>query len=154
MTTTWSWCEFSELTTGQLYDVLALRQQVFVVEQSCVYLDADGYDDRCAHGLGYRDGSLVAYARIVPPGLKYAEPSIGRVVTARAARGRGLGRELMDRTLAEVARRYPGQPVRIMAQAYLGKFYRALGFEAVGAEFLDDGIPHIEMVRGGKAGER
>jgi ElaA protein len=148
MDVAWSWLGFSELTPRQLYDLLALRQQVFVVEQACVYVDADGMDQRCWHGLGQRsDGALVAYARLLPPGLKYSEPSIGRVVTAPAARGCGLGVELMRRTLAEAARRFPGQALRIQAQCYLERFYRGFGFIPIGQPYDEDGIPHVDMIK-------
>ena len=143
----WSWRAFAALTPAALYGVMALRQRVFVVEQACVYLDADGLDDRCRHCLGEVGGVLVAYARLLPPGLKYAEPSIGRVVTAPEARRRRLGWELMRRALDEAARLYPGQPVRIGAQAYLERFYRGLGFVPVGAPYDEDGIAHVEMLR-------
>jgi ElaA protein len=145
----WEWLPFDRLTTRQLYEVLALRQRVFVVEQNCPYLDADGLDPQCWHGLGRRGEVLVASARLVPPGLKYAEPAIGRVVSAPEARGEGLGRELMLEAIAQVKRLYPGQDIRLGAQRYLEKFYRSLGFSPVGEPYDEDGIPHIEMVRGG-----
>ena len=146
----WSWLDFPQLTTPQLYDLLALRQSVFVVEQTCVYLDADGLDDRCRHGLAYDSANvLVAYARLLPPGLKSPEASVGRVVTAPSSRGQGLGRELMRRALAELARVHPGAPVHIQAQAYLEAFYRGFGFAPVGVPYDEDGIAHIDMVKAG-----
>lgn len=145
---TWSWRSFAALAPAELYAIMALRQRVFVVEQACVYLDADGLDDRCWHLLGQAGGALLAYARLLPPGLKLVEPSIGRVVTAPEARGRGLGRTLMERALAEAAGRWPGQPVRIAAQLYLEPFYRDLGFATIGTPYDDDGIAHVDMVRG------
>lgn len=144
----WEWLPFDRLTTRQLYDVLALRQRVFVVEQACAYQDADGDDPRCWHLLGTVDGELVATARLVPPGLKYPEPAIGRVVTAPSMRRQGLGRALMLEALAQVRRLFPGQPTRIGAQVYLERFYRSLGFVPVGAPYDEDGIAHVEMVRG------
>lgn len=142
----WSWLPFDALTVRQLHDVLALRQEVFVVEQRCAYQDADGADPACVHGLGERDGVLVATARLVPPGLKYAEPAIGRVVTSPRARGEGLGRALMREAIAETQRRWPGLPIRIGAQRYLERFYGELGFTVAGAPYDEDGIPHVEML--------
>lgn len=144
----WEWLPFDRLTGRQVHDLLALRQRVFVVEQRCAYLDADGLDPKCWHGLGSRDGVLVACARIVPPGEKFAEPAIGRVVTAPEVRRSGLGRELMLEAIAQTKRLYPGQDIRLGAQRYLERFYRSLGFEPVGEPYDEDGIPHIEMVRG------
>ncbi|MEW6433197.1 MAG: GNAT family N-acetyltransferase [Myxococcota bacterium] len=145
---TWEWLPFDRLTPRQVHDVLALRQRVFIVEQGCPYQDADGADPTCWHGLGTLDGVLVATARLVPPGLKFVEPAIGRVVTAPEVRRTGVGRELMREALAQVRRLYPGQPVRIAAQRYLETFYGSLGFEPAGDPYEEDGIPHIEMVRG------
>lgn len=144
---TWDWLPFDRLTPRQVHDVLQLRQRVFVVEQQCAYLDADGADPSCWHGLGVQDGVLVATARLVPPGLKYVEPAIGRVVTAPEVRRTGVGRALMVEALKQVRRLYPGQPVRLGAQRYLEKFYASLGFVPVGAPYDEDGIPHVEMLR-------
>ena len=119
----------------------------FVLEQG-PYLDPDGIDRQAWHLLGREDaGTLQAVLRIVDPGAKYAEPSIGRVVVAPEMRGRGLGRVLMDEGLACCERRWPGQGVRISAQTHLRGFYASLGFAAVGDEYLEDGIPHLEMFR-------
>jgi ElaA protein len=148
----WQWLPFDRLSVAQLYAVLALRQQVFVVEQRCAFLDADGVDPHCWHGLGERDGALLASARIVPPGLDFAEPAIGRVVTAPSGRGQGLGRELMREAIAQTQRLYPGAPVRIGAQQHLERFYGSLGFVTSSAPYDEDGIPHVEMLRGGSGG--
>jgi ElaA protein len=146
----WSWLPFDRLSTRGLYDVLALRQRVFVVEQQCAYLDADGLDVQSWHGLGSTDdGVLVASARIVPPGLVSSEPAIGRVVTASEARGRGLGRRLMHEAIDQTKRLYPGQGIRVGAQCYLERFYTSLGFVTVGAPYDEDGILHVEMLREG-----
>ncbi len=142
------WLPFDRLSTRQLHDVLQLRQRVFVVEQSCAYLDLDGADPQCWHGLGLEGPTLVATARLVPPGLKYVEPAIGRVVTAPEARRTGAGRRLMLEAIAQVQRLWPGQPIRIGAQRYLEAFYGSLGFRPDGAPYDEDGIPHIEMLRG------
>ncbi|MED5619312.1 GNAT family N-acetyltransferase [Ideonella sp. BN130291] len=144
----WRWARFEELDLDALYDALALRQRVFNSEQNCAYVDADGLDRRAWHLLG-RDGQgrLVAYLRIVDPGLKYPEPSIGRVVTDPSVRGSGAGRLLMAEGVAGCDRLWPGQAVRISAQAHLQRYYQHVGFEAVGDTYLEDGIPHIEMLR-------
>ncbi|MEW5740639.1 MAG: GNAT family N-acetyltransferase [Myxococcota bacterium] len=143
----WEWLPFDALTPRQVHDVLQLRERVFIVEQKCAYLDADGADPKCWHGLGTQGGVLVATARLVPPGLKFVEPAIGRVVTAPEVRRSGVGRALMLEALAQVRRLWPGQPVRIGAQRYLERFYSSLGFRPVGDEYDEDGIPHIEMLR-------
>jgi ElaA protein len=143
----WLWSRFEELSLQSLYDVLALRQRVFILEQG-PYLDADGLDQHAWHLQG-RDaqGRLMAYLRVVDPGHKYDEPSIGRVITAPEARGTGLGRGLIGEGVAGCDRLWPGRAVRISAQAHLQRYYRAVGFEPVGDEYLEDNIPHIEMIR-------
>lgn len=135
---------FSELTVTELYAIIALRERVFVVEQNCPYLDADGLDPASRH-LWATDanGSIHAYCRIVPAGMKFAEISIGRVITAPEARGAGLGTELMRRGLAACG----AVPVRIGAQAHLEHFYNELGFVPASEPYDEDGIPHIEMLR-------
>ena len=143
----WQWLPFDGLSGRQLHDVFQLRAKVFVVEQRCAYLDLDGADLQCWHGLGSEGGVLVATARLVPPGLKYTEPAIGRVVTAPEVRGRGLGRELMLEAIAQTRRLYPGQPIRVQAQRYLERFYESLGFAATSQPYDEDGIPHVDMLR-------
>nr|WP_198979846.1 GNAT family N-acetyltransferase [Herbaspirillum sp. ASV7] len=143
----WLWKTFDELSLEQLYDAIHLRQQVFVIEQECLYLDADGFDPACLHGLGYDDqGTLAAYARILPPGVRYAEPSIGRVIVSLPLRGKGLGEALMKQALARSAALYPGMAIRISAQARLERFYRRLGFVSVGDLYDDTGIAHVDML--------
>ena len=139
----WREESFARLTPAELYAICALRQRVFVVEQSCVYVDADGYDPPSRHLWAAREGVLHGYLRIVPAGVKFAEVSLGRVVTAPEARGAGLGRELVRRGLASVG----AVAVRIGAQAHLEKFYGELGFARASEVYDEDGIPHIEMVR-------
>jgi ElaA protein len=141
------WLQFESLTPRQLYAIMQLRQRVFVVEQRCAYLDADGKDFGSLLGWGDNKGQLVATARILAPGVSYAEPSIGRVVTAPEGRGTGWGRLLLASALAEVGALYPGCSVRIGAQCYLERFYRAFGFEVASGPYDEDGIPHIEMLR-------
>lgn len=141
------WLPFDRLTGREVHDVLQLRARVFVVEQTCPYLDPDGADPQCWQGLGREGGVLVATARLVPPGVKFEEPAIGRVVTAPEVRRTGAGRALMVSAIAQVKRLYPGQDIRIGAQRYLERFYGSLGFEPVGEPYDEDGIPHIEMLR-------
>jgi len=145
----WQWKRFEELTLEELYALLALRTEVFVVEQRSIYLDADGYDMRSLHLLGRTpdDTRLAAYLRVLPPGLKYPEPSIGRVVTAPWARRQGLGRELFGQGVAYLDAHYPDFPIRIGAQAYLQRFYEGFGFAREGDVYDEDGIPHIDMRR-------
>jgi ElaA protein len=144
----WTCLRFAALSVDALYDALALRAEVFVVEQACIFLDADGADRHSAHLLG-RDtaGVLQAYLRIVDPGVKYPEPSLGRVITSAAARGTGLGHRLVDEGIARCASAWPGQAIRIGAQARLEAFYASHGFVRDGGDYIEDGIPHCEMVR-------
>ncbi len=135
-----------------LYRLLQLRTQVFVVEQQCVFQDMDGADGQCMHLLGERASSgaepeLLAYARLVPAGLKYTEASIGRVVSAAAARGTGMGHVLMGEAVRALHGLWGAQPIRISAQAHLQAFYRQHGFEPAGPIYIEDGINHVEMLR-------
>ena len=141
------WLQIDALQPLDVYQLLQLRSRVFVVEQACVFLDADGLDPACVHGLWREGPALLATARLAPPGLKHPRPAIGRVVTAPEARGRGLGRALMEAALAEVARRWPGQGAYLSGQRHLERFYASLGFAAVGAPYDEDGIPHLDMLR-------
>ncbi|HLL01585.1 MAG TPA: GNAT family N-acetyltransferase [Myxococcaceae bacterium] len=147
----WKWKRFSELTLEELYSVLALREQVFVVEQKSIYQDADGYDRGAHHLLGQLSGPgeppLAAYLRVLPPGLKYPEASFGRVVTAPTARRHGYGKVLVEKGLAFIDAHYPGVTVRIGAQHYLQRFYEGFGFKRGSEVYDEDGIPHIDMLR-------
>lgn len=138
------------LTPGQLYAALAARQQVFVVEQHCAFLDADGHDAHAWHLLGWVGDcgaqSLVAYLRVVDPGRKFAEPSIGRVLTLPPYRGVGCGRILMTEGIARTAQAWPGHDVRIAAQQQLEPFYASLGFLTASTPYEEDGIAHVDMV--------
>ena len=139
---------FVDLTPFELYDILALRQEVFVVEQNCPYLDADGKDPAAWHLMG-RDagGKLLAYTRLLPVGVPYPEhSSIGRVVSSPAARGAGAGREVMRRSIVLCRHLFGPQPIKIGAQTYLLEFYKSLGFASTGEEYLEDGIPHTKMI--------
>jgi ElaA protein len=147
----WQWSRFSELSPDDLYAVVRLREAVFVVEQQCPYNDADGRDPVAWHLLGWSDGetgkSLVAYARIFEPGLRYTEGSIGRVVTAPEVRGTGMGKALMAEALRRLEALAPGKPIKIAAQRRLEKFYLDLGFRTSSAAYEEDGIIHVDMLR-------
>jgi len=141
----WEVTRFSHLTTHALYAVLRLRQEVFVLEQNCVYLDLDDLDQRSEHLLGWEEGELLAYLRCMPPGLSYPQSSIGRIVVSSAARGRDLGRELVKKGIAHNLKTWPNTDIRIGAQAYLETFYTQLGFVTDGESYIEDGIEHIHM---------
>ncbi|MBS0444905.1 MAG: GNAT family N-acetyltransferase [Proteobacteria bacterium] len=145
----WRGRRFSALSVLDLQHIYMARQQVFCVEQQCVYLDVDGCDELSFHLAAWtpEERMPLAYARLVDPGVKYAEPSIGRVLTTAPARGTGLGRELMRRMVAAADERFPGQGIRISAQSHLEAFYGGFGFERIGEPYLEDGIPHTEMLR-------
>jgi len=147
-TLSWRWCAFADLGVYELDAIYRARQQVFAIEQACAYLDADGYDSVSWHLAAWAVGHAVpmAYARVVAPGYKYAEPSIGRVITTGAVRGTGLGRELVRRAMWHCRVAYPQMGIRISAQTRLESFYLGLGFKAVAAPHIEDGIPHTEML--------
>ncbi len=138
---------FEALTVHELYDVMALRQEVFVVEQNCPYLDADGKDPFSWHVMGRDEqGRLIAYARLLPVGIAFERyASIGRVVSKPAVRGMGVGRLLMEQCLVQCRQRFGTVPLKISAQRYLLHFYERLGFQSTGEEYLEDGIPHVAM---------
>ncbi len=139
---------FQDLSPQELYEIMALRQEVFVVEQNCPYLDADGKDPEAWHLLGRdADGKLVVYTRLLPIGVSYSSYcSIGRVVSAPAIRGTGAGRELMRRSIDMCRHLFGDVPIKIGAQTYLVHFYESFGFRSTGEEYLEDGIPHTKMV--------
>jgi ElaA protein len=145
----WRFTPFDALSVRELQYIYMARQAVFAVEQQCPFMDADGLDERAYHlaawSLSQREP--FAYARLLEPGVKYAEPSIGRVITTAPARGRGFGRETMIRALAHAADLWPGFAVRIAAQSRLEGFYASLGFVVASPRYLEDGIDHTEMVR-------
>lgn len=151
----WQWIRFADLTPNELYALLIARGEVFVVEQRCAFLDADGLDPDSIHLLGWtqardaaqRDPALAAYLRLVAPGRRYIEPSIGRVLTTSAFRGIGLGRAVMREGLRRAALEYPARPVRIGAQRHLERFYESLGFDVASAPYDEDGIEHVQMLR-------
>lgn len=144
----WLLKKFEELTPHQLYAIIQLRNEVFVVEQNCIFQDADGKDQNSYHLMGLNHHrKLVAYTRIVPPGEMYNEPSIGRVVSSPDVRKCGVGRELMMQSIAAAYALFGRQPIKIGAQLYLKNFYNSLGFEQVSEIYLEDGIEHIYMIK-------
>ena len=143
----WHIKKFKDLSVDDLYNIVQLREQVFVVEQDCVFLDADGLDLQAAHIFTKNDiGHILAYLRVLPPGIPYNEPSIGRVVVEKESRGQYLGKELMLLGIDYTKKQYPGFNIRIAAQLYLDSFYTSLGFKAEEAPFLLDGINHQYML--------
>ena len=147
----WRFARFDELTARELHDAFQLRSAVFVVEQTCPFLDIDGADPACWHLLGFAGkDKLVAYSRLVPPGVKYPEPSIGRVASARDSRRTGAGRALMAESVARAEALWPGHRLRIGAQMYLKAFYESFGFRQSSDPYDEDGILHIEMIREAK----
>jgi ElaA protein len=143
----WVLRKFEELTPYQVYAILQLRNEVFVVEQNCVFQDADDKDQSSFHLMGFHNNKLVAYTRLVPSGISYDEPSIGRVVTSPSVRRSGAGRELMQQSIDAVYHLFGRQPIKIGAQFYLKKFYESFGFEQVSAIYDEDGIDHIYMLK-------
>ena len=141
--------KFQELSLAELYDIMMLRQEVFVVEQNCPYLDADGNDPISWHLMGCNaDKKLIAYARLIPRGITYEKyPSFGRVVSSPAVRRTGIGRALTKEIINQMEELFPGEDVKISAQSYLEKFYQSFGFEIIGEGYLEDGIPHYPMLR-------
>lgn len=151
MTIEWQWSSFDELSKDDLYEIMERRQEVFVVEQSCIFQDIDRVDQQAFHLLGWQhDGTqrqLVAYLRCVFPGVKYPEISLGRVLSTSVVRGTGIGREMMVQAISHAERQFPGLRIRISAQQYLEAFYRSFGFETTSEPYDEDGIPHVEMLR-------
>ncbi|MBS1915162.1 MAG: GNAT family N-acetyltransferase [Bacteroidetes bacterium] len=142
---TWTCKKFDELTPYELYAILQLRNDIFVVEQNCIFQDADNKDQYCFHLMGWEEKKLVAYTRIVPAGISYAESSIGRVVVSRQARKNGTGKLLMQKSIETLFNLFGKVEIKIGAQLYLKKFYESLGFQQTGDIYLEDGIEHIEM---------
>jgi ElaA protein len=142
----WIYKYFDELTTTELYAILQLRNEVFVVEQNCVYNDVDGKDKKSFHLMAWQGDELAAYTRLVAPGVSFPEASIGRVITSPKYRGLGIGITLLKKSIAHTLETYTTNVIRIGAQLYLKKFYEGFGFVAEGDEFLEDGILHVEMV--------
>ncbi len=147
----WQWLAFDEIPRHDWYQVLLQRQQVFILEQTCLYPDIDGCDPLCHHLMAWREiagvRTLVAYLRCVPPGVKYEEMSLGRVLTTQAGRGSGIGHALLAKAIPLAEALHPGHGFRIGAQAHLEKFYGGYGFRKVTEPYDEDGIMHIDMVR-------
>jgi ElaA protein len=139
---------FYELNTTQLYDLLQLRAEVFVVEQDCIYQDIDGKDQKAMHVLGYDGDQLVAYTRVFKPGDYFDMCSIGRVVVSPQHRGKDHGKKIMEASMEYAFAK--AEQIKISAQVYLKKFYEDLGFKETGKRYLEDGIPHMEMVASGR----
>jgi ElaA protein len=144
----WTFSHFNELSAAQWYEISAARECVFIVEQRCPFLDADGADLNCWHLVGKVEQEIAAYCRIVPPGLKYTEPSIGRVITTPLYRTGGYGKALLTEALRHCDAMFPNLGNKIGAQMYLEKFYAAFGYKTTSAPYDEDGILHLEMVRG------
>ena len=142
----WECKHFDELNTGDLYAILQLRIEVFVVEQNCPFQDCDDKDQQSFHVTAWQQNKLIAYTRVMPAGLAYKEPSIGRVVTSPLVRGKNIGRQLMERSINKVYELYGTTPIMIGAQLYLKKFYHSLGFAQSSDIYLEDGIEHIKML--------
>jgi len=138
---------FDELTPHQLYQILHLRNEVFVVEQNCVFQDADYKDQHCFHLMAFMNDDLAGYTRLVPPGISYQQMSIGRVVTHPKYRRTGIGKELMKVSINKCYELFGEAPVKIGAQLYLKDFYESFGFVQQGEIYLEDGIPHIYMIK-------
>lgn len=143
----WQLKKFEDLTPYQLYAILQLRNEVFVVEQNCVFQDADDKDQQAYHYMGFSNNKLVAYTRLIPAGVSYEEASIGRVITSPLVRSTGAGKELMQRSITTLYELYGRQPIRIGAQLYLKKFYETFGFQQCSEVYLEDGIDHILMLK-------
>ena len=138
--------KFSELSIGELYELLKLRTEIFVVEQECIYQDMDGKDNKATHILGKQEDKIVAYTRIFGPGDYYDQPCIGRVVVDKERRGEEKGKEIMEASIKYVKENYINKKIILSAQKYLEKFYKDLGFFVEGDEYLEDGIPHQKMI--------
>lgn len=144
----WLWRRFADLTVHQLYQILRLRQQVFVVEQQCCYDDIDNCDHNSTHLMVVDDADqLLAYSRVFAPGVRYEQASIGRVIISAEARGKRLGHQLIERSIDYCEQQFSGSPILIDGQSHLTGFYQQHGFQVTGDERLVDGIPHIQMIR-------
>ncbi|WP_299223518.1 GNAT family N-acetyltransferase [uncultured Psychroserpens sp.] len=138
---------YNDLTVNELYDLLQLRAEVFVVEQDCVYQDIDGKDESALHVIGYKNNRLVAYTRVFKPGDYFEHASIGRVVVKQSERDHNYGYEIMNASIKAIEQRFNETRIKISAQTYLKRFYNNLQFFEVGEEYLEDDIPHIAMIR-------
>lgn len=146
MNINWYSKAFNNLTPVEMYQIMRLRSEVFVVEQNCVFLDADNKDQQCLHFMGWIENDLVAYTRLAPPGYIYDEPSIGRVVTSPAYRKNKIGYALMEKSIEQCRKLFDNAAIKIGAQLYLKKFYASFGFKQISDIYLEDGIEHIYML--------
>lgn len=137
---------FQDLTNDELYAILQLRSEVFMVEQNCVYQDLDGKDQKALHLLGFKDSKIVAYTRIFGPGDYFKEASIGRVVVSKSERQHKYGYDIMEASIKSINDYFKVNTIKLSAQVYLIKFYNNLGFKEIGAQYLEDGIPHVVML--------
>ena len=142
----WTCKKFEDLKPRELYSIMHLRNQVFVVEQKCIYQDADNKDIYCHHLMARKNNTLIAYARILPAGIAFMEVSIGRIVTSPSQRRTGIGRILLQKSIEQTYLLYGKVPIRIGAQLYLKKFYESFNFQPTGPHYLEDDIEHIEMI--------
>ncbi|NQZ31995.1 MAG: GNAT family N-acetyltransferase [Oceanospirillaceae bacterium] len=150
----WQCKKFNELSINELYSIIKARQDVFIMEQDCVYADLDGADHECLHLFATLESddlntphlNIVAYLRIVPPGVKYPQASLGRILTTSQARGTGAGTSLVTKALEQIERDHPAQDIKISAQVYLQKFYKSFGFKNISEIYDEDGIDHIDML--------
>jgi ElaA protein len=145
MSIIWKTKIFNDLSTQELYQILRLRSEVFVVEQNCVYQDIDNKDQKALHLFGILEGEIIAYSRLFKPGDYFEFSSIGRVVVAEKHRDKNFGHELIDQSIFEINNLFKAQNITISAQLYLKKFYESHGFVATSETYLEDDIPHIEM---------
>ncbi|MDQ2752352.1 MAG: GNAT family N-acetyltransferase [Bacteroidota bacterium] len=144
--TVWHCKHFTELSVAQLYDILQLRSEVYVVEQQCIFLDMDGIDKQCYHLFGYEQNNLVAYCRLIAPDVVYQnKASIGRVVNAASVRGKGIGKQMMHLAIEKCRYLFPSSSLKIGAQLYLKDWYASFGFTSCNDMYLEDGIEHIHM---------
>ena len=141
----WKTYRFDELTARKLYEVVKLRVDVFVVEQNCPYPELDDLDQQSIHLLYSENGEILAYARLVPAGVKYELPSIGRVIVREEARGRGLAKQLLERSIDYIFTEWKAPAIQLQGQVYLQEFYRSFGFQPVSDSYDEDGIPHVDM---------
>ena len=142
----WSCKKFSEFTKQEFYNILVARQKVFIIEQNCNYLDCDNKDEQSYHLLGMDKNNIASYMRIIPPGISYKDASMGRILTTSKYRGKGLGKLLMKEGISLARKKFKISKIKISAQSYLLPFYKSFGFVAQGKEYLEDDIPHTEMV--------
>lgn len=147
----WHLKSFEQLSADEIYRILQERVGVFMLEQNCLYPEIDGKDPQCMHLFAEKDGQIAAYARLLPPGVAYTQASIGRVLVHEAFRGQGLAQELLTRAIAFLTEESGEKEIKIQAQHYLEKFYGSFGFSPISEVYPEDGIPHVDMLLGGKA---